>query len=171
MSSSGDASTNEASTDDVAAVFDTGGAGKCRCQALKVAGWIWRDTTQLQRDALTQAGCARIFEETIYTRSSDRPGLAAMIFHTIASANIITTAPHRTTRKWLLHFQKTKPIMPAVRAISAPLDEAAITITIEAIIAGSASRQYLALWYHKATNRGNCAAPNVPAKIGCRKAP
>ena len=42
---------NEASTDDVAAVFDAGGAAKCRCQALKVAGWIWRDTTQPQRDA------------------------------------------------------------------------------------------------------------------------
>ena len=37
--------------------------------------------TQLQRDALTQAGCARIFEETISTRSSDRPGLAAALDH------------------------------------------------------------------------------------------
>jgi len=40
-------------------VFDTGGARKCRCQALKVAGWIWRDTTQQERDValLEQAGC------------------------------------------------------------------------------------------------------------------
>jgi GNAT superfamily N-acetyltransferase len=50
---------NEASTDDVSAVFDTGGAGKCRCQGLKTAGWIWRDTTQPQRDAalMEQTGC------------------------------------------------------------------------------------------------------------------
>jgi hypothetical protein len=40
-------------------VFETGGVRKCRCQALKVPGWIWRDTTQEQRDAalLEQAGC------------------------------------------------------------------------------------------------------------------
>jgi hypothetical protein len=50
---------NEASVDDVESVFETGGARKCRCQALKVPGWIWRDTTQEQRDAalLEQAGC------------------------------------------------------------------------------------------------------------------
>ena len=40
-------------------MFDAGGARKCRCQALKVPGWIWRDTTQQERDAalLEQAGC------------------------------------------------------------------------------------------------------------------
>ena len=40
-------------------MFDSGGARKCRCQALKVPGWIWRDTTQQERDAalLQQAGC------------------------------------------------------------------------------------------------------------------
>ena len=40
-------------------MFDTSGARNCRCQALKCAGWIWRDTTQEQRDAalLEQAGC------------------------------------------------------------------------------------------------------------------
>jgi len=50
---------NEATTEDVEAVFDTGGARKCRCQALKAPGWIWRDTTQEQRDAalLEQTGC------------------------------------------------------------------------------------------------------------------
>jgi hypothetical protein len=50
---------NEATTDDVSAVFDAGGARKCRCQALKTEGWIWRDTTQGQRDAalVEQTGC------------------------------------------------------------------------------------------------------------------
>lgn len=42
---------NEATTEDVETVFATGGARKCRCQALKAPGWIWRDTTQEQRDA------------------------------------------------------------------------------------------------------------------------
>ena len=37
---------NEASPEDLEAVFATGGAAKCRCQGLKVPGWIWRDTTQ-----------------------------------------------------------------------------------------------------------------------------
>lgn len=46
---------NEATTDDVEAVFATGGARKCRCQGLKAPGWIWRDTTQSEReDALVQ---------------------------------------------------------------------------------------------------------------------
>ena len=50
---------NDATSKDVEAVFDAGGASKCRCQALKVPGWIWRDTTQDERDAalLVQAGC------------------------------------------------------------------------------------------------------------------
>ena len=50
---------NEAATDDVTAVFGAGGARTCRCQALKVPGWIWRDTTQEQRDAaqVAQTGC------------------------------------------------------------------------------------------------------------------
>ncbi len=34
---------------------------------------------QLQRDALTAAGCGRIFEEKVSTRSSARPGLAAAL--------------------------------------------------------------------------------------------
>lgn len=42
---------NEAAIQDVEAVFATGGAHKCRCQALKVPGWIWRDTDQEQRDS------------------------------------------------------------------------------------------------------------------------
>jgi len=40
-------------------VFDAGGARRCCCQALKVSGWIWRDTTQEERDAalVEQTGC------------------------------------------------------------------------------------------------------------------
>lgn len=50
---------NESSTEDVEAVFAAGGARKCRCQAMKVPGWIWRDTTQEERDAalLEQTAC------------------------------------------------------------------------------------------------------------------
>jgi hypothetical protein len=50
---------NEAAVEDVETVFETSGARKCRCQALKVAGWIWRDTTQEERDAalLEQTAC------------------------------------------------------------------------------------------------------------------
>ncbi len=50
---------NQAAAEDVEAVFATGGARTCRCQALKVPGWIWRDTTQEQRDAalLEQTAC------------------------------------------------------------------------------------------------------------------
>src|SRR3954468_2957746 len=50
---------NQAAREDVEAVFATGGARKCCCQALKVPGWIWRDTTQEQRDAalLEQTAC------------------------------------------------------------------------------------------------------------------
>ena len=50
---------NEATSEDVEAVFAAGGARKCRCQALKVPGWIWRDTTQEERDAalMAQADC------------------------------------------------------------------------------------------------------------------
>lgn len=50
---------NEATPEDVEAVFAAGGASKCRCQAMKVPGWIWRDTTQDQRDAalVEQTAC------------------------------------------------------------------------------------------------------------------
>lgn len=34
---------------------------------------------QLQRDALTEAGCGRIFGEKVSTRSTARPGLAAAL--------------------------------------------------------------------------------------------
>jgi len=50
---------NEATRDDVDAVFAGGGARKCRCQAMKVPGWIWRDTTQEEREAaqVEQTAC------------------------------------------------------------------------------------------------------------------
>ena len=41
---------NEASWDDLAAVFGNSDyPARCLCQRLKVVGWIWRDSTQLQR--------------------------------------------------------------------------------------------------------------------------
>ncbi len=51
---------NEASWDDLIAIFGTADyAGRCHCQRLKVAGWIWRDSTQEQRTARlrAQTGC------------------------------------------------------------------------------------------------------------------
>lgn len=51
---------NEASWDDLVAVFGTTDyAGRCRCQRLKVAGWIWRDSTHEQRAGMLyqQTGC------------------------------------------------------------------------------------------------------------------
>lgn len=50
---------NEATVENVEAVFATGSASKCRCQGLKVPGWIWRDTTQEERDValLEQTAC------------------------------------------------------------------------------------------------------------------
>jgi len=44
---------NEASWDDLVAVFGTADyACRCRCQRLKVVGWIWRDSTLEQRKAM-----------------------------------------------------------------------------------------------------------------------
>jgi GNAT superfamily N-acetyltransferase len=40
---------NEASWDDLDAVFGANDPNQCRCQRLKVPGWIWRDTTQVER--------------------------------------------------------------------------------------------------------------------------
>ncbi len=42
---------HQASVEDVEVLFPTGVARKCRCQALKVPGWIWRDSTQEEREA------------------------------------------------------------------------------------------------------------------------
>ncbi|MEQ4724752.1 hypothetical protein [Nonomuraea sp. B19D2] len=48
---------NEASWDDLAAIFGTD-AGRCQCQRFKVVGWIWRDSTQEQRTAMLRAQTA-----------------------------------------------------------------------------------------------------------------
>ena len=49
---------NEASWDDLVAIFGTTDAGHCQCQRFKVAGWIWRDSTQEQRTAMLRAQTA-----------------------------------------------------------------------------------------------------------------
>jgi len=44
---------NEASWDDLVAVFGTSDyPGRCQCQRFKIAGWIWRDSTQEERTAM-----------------------------------------------------------------------------------------------------------------------
>lgn len=45
---------NEASWEDIDAIFGTADAGRCRCQRFKVIGWIWRDSTLPQRTAMLQ---------------------------------------------------------------------------------------------------------------------
>lgn len=51
---------NEASWDDLQTIFGTTGyATRCQCQRLKVAGWIWRDSTLEQRTEMfrSQTAC------------------------------------------------------------------------------------------------------------------
>ena len=50
---------NRATPEDVEAVLGAGGARRCRCQGLKVEGWIWRDSTQEEREAalVAQTAC------------------------------------------------------------------------------------------------------------------
>jgi GNAT superfamily N-acetyltransferase len=49
---------NEASWDDLVAIFGTTDAGHCQCQRFKVVGWIWRDSTQEERTAALRAQTA-----------------------------------------------------------------------------------------------------------------
>jgi len=49
---------NEASWDDITAVLSTSYPGRCRCQRFKVVGWMWRDSTQEERDAALRAQTA-----------------------------------------------------------------------------------------------------------------
>jgi GNAT superfamily N-acetyltransferase len=49
---------NEASWDDLVAIFGTTDAGRCQCQRFKVVGWIWRDSTQPERTARLRAQTA-----------------------------------------------------------------------------------------------------------------
>jgi GNAT superfamily N-acetyltransferase len=43
---------SDASWGDLSAIFGTSDAGRCQCQWFKVAGWLWRDSTQEQRTAM-----------------------------------------------------------------------------------------------------------------------
>ncbi|GAA2424336.1 GNAT family N-acetyltransferase [Streptomyces pulveraceus] len=65
---------NEASREDVAAVFGTTDAGRCQCQRFKVAGWIWRDTTQQERTEMlgSQTACG-------IPAAADTSGLVAYV--------------------------------------------------------------------------------------------
>jgi GNAT superfamily N-acetyltransferase len=50
---------NEASWDDLRAIFGKADyPARCLCQRLKVAGWIWRDSTQDQREAALRSQTA-----------------------------------------------------------------------------------------------------------------
>ena len=49
---------NEASWDDIVAIFGTTDAGHCQCQRFKVVGWIWRDSTHAQRTEMLRAQTA-----------------------------------------------------------------------------------------------------------------
>jgi GNAT superfamily N-acetyltransferase len=49
---------NEASWEDVAAILGTSYPARCRCQRFKVIGWIWRDSTQQERDEALRAQTA-----------------------------------------------------------------------------------------------------------------
>jgi GNAT superfamily N-acetyltransferase len=49
---------NEASWEDLAAIFGGADAGRCQCQRFKVLGWIWRDSTQPERTAMLRAQTA-----------------------------------------------------------------------------------------------------------------
>jgi len=50
---------NEASWEDLTAIFGSTDAGQCLCQRFKVIGWIWRDSTLAERTAMlrAQTGC------------------------------------------------------------------------------------------------------------------
>jgi GNAT superfamily N-acetyltransferase len=52
---------NEASWEDLAAIFGTSDPGRCQCQRLKVVGWIWRDSTQQERTEMLreQTACGQ----------------------------------------------------------------------------------------------------------------
>jgi len=49
---------NEASWDDLTAIFGSTDPGRCQCQRYKVIGWIWRDSTQPERTAMLRAQTA-----------------------------------------------------------------------------------------------------------------
>jgi len=50
---------NEATWDDLTAIFSADYAARCLCQRFIIPGWIWRDSSQEERTAKLQAqtGC------------------------------------------------------------------------------------------------------------------
>jgi Resolvase, N terminal domain len=64
--------TSCASLRGVAAVKDSKLVGHCRVSTAP-------QTVQLQRDALTAAGCIRIFQDKVSSRVKDRTGLLAAL--------------------------------------------------------------------------------------------
>ena len=79
---------NQAATEDVEAIFATGGARKCRCQALKVPGWIWRDSTQEERDIA-------LLEQTACGTAGPTSGLIGYVDG--EAAGWVAVEPRRTT--------------------------------------------------------------------------
>jgi GNAT superfamily N-acetyltransferase len=57
---------NEATWEDVTSVFTDSYARRCLCQRFKIAGWIWRDSTQEQRTTMLceQTACGDLTAET-----------------------------------------------------------------------------------------------------------
>ncbi len=49
---------NEATWDDLTAIFGTSDPGRCECQRYKVVGCFWRDSTQPERTAMLRAQTA-----------------------------------------------------------------------------------------------------------------
>jgi GNAT superfamily N-acetyltransferase len=49
---------NQASWEDLTAVFGTADAGECQCQRYKVVGCFWRDATQAERTGMLRAQTA-----------------------------------------------------------------------------------------------------------------
>lgn len=49
---------NQAEWEDLQAVLGSSDAGRCQCQRYKVAGWIWRDSTQEGRTAALRSQTA-----------------------------------------------------------------------------------------------------------------
>ena len=66
----------------------------------------WDQTTELQNDALLQAGCIRIFEETASGTKTDRPQLRAALDFTRAGDTLVVWRLDRLGRS-LQHLMET----------------------------------------------------------------
>src|ERR1700759_3337354 len=49
---------NEASWDDLTAIFSSNDAASCQCQRFKIPGWIWRDSTKPERTEMLRSQTA-----------------------------------------------------------------------------------------------------------------